>query len=138
MLAGDVPKQVSLMSLKQISDVLLVHDQRALLTQPLTVGLGYIKLVGTAVKTADGKVIGKVWNPILAVQGAEVSWFYKHRNSLCGCLASGCLPGQLAALASYSLLILSEMQMQFVQYTLNGIILFCRSNLACHCLCYQT
>ena len=60
MLAGDVPKQVSLMSLKQISDVLLVHDQRALLAQPLTIGLGYVKIIGTAVKAADGKVIGKV------------------------------------------------------------------------------
>lgn len=60
MLAGDVPKQLGLMSLKQISDVLLVHDSRALLKQPLTVGLGYVQLVGTVVKTAEGKVVGKV------------------------------------------------------------------------------
>ena len=62
LLAGDEPKQIGLMSLKQISDVLLVHDSRALL-QPAeirTIGLGYIKLVGTVVKTAEGKVIGKV------------------------------------------------------------------------------
>ena len=48
------------MSLKQISDVLLVHDDRVLLQQQLTVGLGYVKMVGTLVKTADGKVVGKV------------------------------------------------------------------------------
>lgn len=63
MLAGDVPKQLGLMSLKQISDVLLVHDSRALLNQPLTLGLGYVKLVGTVVKTAEGKVVGKVLHP---------------------------------------------------------------------------
>lgn len=59
-LPGDAPRQIGLMSLKQISDVLLVHDDRVLLQQQLTVGLGYVKMVGTVVKTADGKVIGKV------------------------------------------------------------------------------
>ncbi|KAL0021973.1 hypothetical protein WJX77_001457 [Trebouxia sp. C0004] len=59
-LPGDVPRQIGLMSLKQISDVLLVHDDRVLLQQQLTVGLGYVKMVGTVVKTADGKVVGKV------------------------------------------------------------------------------
>ncbi|KAL0049424.1 hypothetical protein WJX82_002105 [Trebouxia sp. C0006] len=48
------------MSLKQISDVLLVHDDRVLLQQQLTVGVGYVKMVGTVVKTADGKTVGKV------------------------------------------------------------------------------
>jgi len=59
-LPGDAPKQIGLMNLKQISDVLLVHDDRVLLQQQLTVGLGYVKMVGTVVKTADGKVVGKV------------------------------------------------------------------------------
>lgn len=59
-LPGDAPRQIGLMSLKQISDVLLVHDDRVLLQQQLTVGLGYVKMVGTVVKTADGKVVGKV------------------------------------------------------------------------------
>ncbi len=59
-LPGDAPRQIGLMSLKQISDVLLVHDDRVLLQQQLTVGLGYVKMVGTLVKTADGKVVGKV------------------------------------------------------------------------------
>ena len=57
---GDAPRQIGLMSLKQISDVLLVHDDRVLLQQQLTVGLGYVKMVGTVVKTADGRVVGKV------------------------------------------------------------------------------
>lgn len=73
MLAGDEAKQIGLMSLKQISDVLLVHDSRALL-QPAeirTIGLGYIKLVGTVVKTAEGKVIGKVL-PLFTLQSYEV------------------------------------------------------------------
>ena len=62
MLAGDEPKQIGLVSLKQISDVLLVHDRRALLrpAEICTIGLGYVKLIGTVVKTAEGKVIGKV------------------------------------------------------------------------------
>ncbi len=59
-LPGDAPRQIGLMSLKQISDVLLVHDDRVLLQQQLTVGLGYVKMVGTVVKTADGKTVGKV------------------------------------------------------------------------------
>lgn len=67
MLAGDEPKQIGLMSLKQISDVLLVHDSRALLkpAEIRTLGLGYVRLVGTAVKTAEGKVVGKVLHPLL-------------------------------------------------------------------------
>ena len=59
-LPGDAPRQIGLMSLKQISDVLLVHDDRVLLQQQLTVGVGYVKMVGTVVKTADGKTVGKV------------------------------------------------------------------------------
>ena len=67
LLAGDVPRQIGLMSLKQISDVLLVHDSRALLNpaEVRTVGMGYVKLVGTVVKTYEGKVIGKVLHPLL-------------------------------------------------------------------------
>lgn len=59
-LPGEPAKQLGLMSLKQVSDVLLVHDDRAILQQQLTVGAGYVKVVGTVVKTADGKTIGKV------------------------------------------------------------------------------
>ncbi len=59
-LPGDALRQIGLMSLKQISDVLLVHDDRVLLQQQLTVGVGYVKMVGTVVKTADGKTVGKV------------------------------------------------------------------------------
>ena len=59
-LPGEPAKQIGLMSLKQVSDVLLVHDDRAILQQQLTFGAGYVKVVGTVVKTADGKTIGKV------------------------------------------------------------------------------
>lgn len=58
-LPGEEPQQIGLMSLKQISDVLLVHDERAILREQLTMGLPYIQLVGKAVKTADGKLVGK-------------------------------------------------------------------------------
>lgn len=68
-LPGDPPKQIGLMSLKQISDVLLVHDDRALLQQQLTVGLGYVKIVGTVVKSGDGKVLGKVQSTCTSMQG---------------------------------------------------------------------
>ena len=73
MLAGDEPKQIGLVSLKQISDVLLVHDSRALLrpAEIRTVGLGYVKLVGTIVKTAEGKVIGKVM-PLSSIRSYEM------------------------------------------------------------------
>lgn len=69
MLAGDEPKQIGLVSLKQISDVLLVHDSRAVLqpAESCTINLGYVKLVGTVVKTAEGKVIGKVL-PVSTIQ----------------------------------------------------------------------
>ena len=60
LLPGDEPQQISLLSLRQIADVLLVHDDRAVMSEPLTKGLGYVKVVGTPVKTSDGKVMGKV------------------------------------------------------------------------------
>ena len=66
-LPGEEQQQIGLMSLKQISDVLLVHDERALLREQLTMGLPYIQLVGKPVKTADGKLVGKVSN-VLTVE----------------------------------------------------------------------
>lgn len=59
-LPGEEPQQINLMSLTQISDVLLVHDEGALLREQLTMGMPYIQLVGKAVKTADDKLVGKV------------------------------------------------------------------------------
>ena len=59
-LPGEEPQQISLMSLTQISDVLLVHDERAILREQLTMGMPYIQLIGKAVKTADNKLVGKV------------------------------------------------------------------------------
>lgn len=59
-LPGEERLQIGLLSLKQISDVLLVHDERAILREQLTIGLPYIQLVGKAVNTAGGKLVGKV------------------------------------------------------------------------------
>lgn len=47
-------------SLRQIGDVVLVHDESALLDPPADETYGYIKLVGTQVVTEDGSPLGKV------------------------------------------------------------------------------
>ena len=59
LLPGDPPKQIGLLSLKQISDVLLVHNERALLEEALEPRFGYNRVVGLAVKTSDGRLFGK-------------------------------------------------------------------------------
>ena len=91
MLAGDEPKQIGLMSLKQISDVLLVHDSRALLqpAETRTINLGYVKLVGTVVKTAEGKVIGKVL-PLFTIPSYEMQLKAGHCYT-CAALTSSSL-----------------------------------------------
>lgn len=51
---------VMISSLRQIGDVVLVHDESALLDPPADEMFGYIKLVGTEVQTEDGTPLGKV------------------------------------------------------------------------------
>lgn len=47
-------------SLQQVSDVVLVHDERALEAFPLDDSLGYCRLVGAEVVTEQGLSLGKV------------------------------------------------------------------------------
>ena len=51
---------VLISSLRQIGDVVLVHDEGALLDPPADETYGYIRLVGTEVQTEDGISLGKV------------------------------------------------------------------------------
>jgi sporulation protein YlmC with PRC-barrel domain len=51
---------VLLSSLRQIGDVVLVHDESALLDPPADETYGYIRVVGTEVETEDGTSLGKV------------------------------------------------------------------------------
>lgn len=51
---------VLISSLRQIGDVVLVHDESALLDPPADETYGYIRLVGTEVQTEDGTSLGKV------------------------------------------------------------------------------
>lgn len=54
---------VLLSSLRQISDVVLVHDQAAVTSTPIDERYGYIKLVGMPVETSFGKQLGRVSCP---------------------------------------------------------------------------
>ena len=97
-LPGEEQQQIGLMSLKQISDVLLVHDERALLRQQLTVGMGCIQLIGKAVKTADGKFVGKLSIDSNHCVHALSYTSCAARDASCElltilCLLHSCLPG---------------------------------------------
>jgi hypothetical protein len=53
-----------LASMRQISDVVLVHDERALSDPPADASLGYCRLVGAQVLTQSGQELGRVrWAP---------------------------------------------------------------------------
>jgi sporulation protein YlmC with PRC-barrel domain len=51
---------VLLSSLRQVGDVVLVHDEAALLDPPADEAYGYLPLVGTEVVTEDGVPLGRV------------------------------------------------------------------------------
>ena len=44
----------------QIGDVVLVHDASVLEAEPLDEAVGYMRLVGSAVESAQGRLLGKV------------------------------------------------------------------------------
>jgi sporulation protein YlmC with PRC-barrel domain len=51
---------VLLSSLRQIGDVVLVHDEKSLMDPPGDESFGYVPLIGSEVQTEDGQVLGKV------------------------------------------------------------------------------
>lgn len=53
-------EHVSLSSLKQIGDVVLVHDESALWDPPGDESMGYVQMVGSEVQTEDGLSLGKI------------------------------------------------------------------------------
>ena len=53
-------EHVSLSSLKQIGDVVLVHDESALWDPPGDETMGYVQMIGSEVQTEDGFSIGKI------------------------------------------------------------------------------
>ena len=58
--SGAPRDHVSLSSLRQIGDVVLVHDESSLLDPPADESLGYVRMVGSEVCTEDGLTLGKV------------------------------------------------------------------------------
>lgn len=59
-LGSSTREHVSLSSLRQIGDVVLVHDESSLWDPPGDESLGFVKLVGSEVQTEDGLTLGKV------------------------------------------------------------------------------
>lgn len=51
---------VLLSSLRQIGDVVLVHDEKSLMDPPGDENYGYVPLIGSEIQTEDGRVLGKV------------------------------------------------------------------------------
>jgi sporulation protein YlmC with PRC-barrel domain len=66
-------EHVLLSSLRQIGDVVLVHDESALLDPPADETYGYLKLVGTEVQTEDGIGLGKVRDFVFNPDNGQVA-----------------------------------------------------------------
>lgn len=66
-------EHVSLSSLRQIGDVVLVHDESALWDPPGDETLGYVRLVGSEVQTEDGVVLGKVRDFLFNPDNGEIA-----------------------------------------------------------------
>ncbi|KAK9818310.1 hypothetical protein WJX72_010396 [[Myrmecia] bisecta] len=59
-LAVDGSENILLSSLRQIGDVVLVHDESALDDEVADDSLGFVKLTGSVIETYEGRVLGKV------------------------------------------------------------------------------
>lgn len=59
-LGSTTREHVSLSSLRQIGDVVLVHDESSLWDPPGDESMGFVKVVGSEVQTEDGLTLGKV------------------------------------------------------------------------------
>jgi uncharacterized protein YrrD len=62
-----------LASMRQISDVVLVHDERALSDPPADASLGYCRLVGAQVLTQSGQELGRVRDYLFDPDNGAVS-----------------------------------------------------------------
>ncbi|KAH7615580.1 hypothetical protein Ndes2526B_g09672 [Nannochloris sp. 'desiccata'] len=71
-IAASNTDHVLISSLRQIGDVVLVHDESALLDPPADETYGYIRMVGTEVQTEDGTSLGKVRDYIFNPDNGQV------------------------------------------------------------------
>jgi sporulation protein YlmC with PRC-barrel domain len=72
-LGASSSEHVLLSSLRQIGDVVLVHDEGALLDPPADETYGYLKLVGSEVQTEDGVSLGKVRDFVFNPDNGQVA-----------------------------------------------------------------
>jgi len=62
-LSRSADSSITLSALRQIGDVVLVHDETAVNdSTALAASWGAVKLIGMAVETEDGTHLGKVWS----------------------------------------------------------------------------
>lgn len=66
-------EHVSLSSLRQIGDVVLVHDESALWDPPGDESLGFVKMVGSEVQTEDGLTLGRVRDFLFNPDSGQIS-----------------------------------------------------------------
>ena len=71
--SGAPRDHVSLSSLRQIGDVVLVHDESSLLDPPADESLGYVRMVGSEVCTEDGVTLGKVRDFLFNPDNGQIS-----------------------------------------------------------------
>ena len=64
---------VSLSSLRQIGDVVLVHDESSLWDPPADESLGFVRLIGSEVCTEDGLTLGKVRDFLFNPDNGQIS-----------------------------------------------------------------
>ena len=63
---------VLISSLRQIGDVILVHDESSLLDPPADEMYGYISLIGSVVETEDGTKLGKIRDFVFNPDSGEI------------------------------------------------------------------
>ncbi len=71
--SGSGRDHVSLSSLRQIGDVVLVHDESSLLDPPADESLGFVRMVGSEVCTEDGMTLGKVRDFLFNPDNGQIS-----------------------------------------------------------------
>ena len=71
--SGSGRDHVSLSSLRQIGDVVLVHDESSLLDPPADESLGFVRMIGSEVCTEDGLTLGKVRDFLFNPDNGQIS-----------------------------------------------------------------
>ncbi len=71
--SGSGRDHVSLSSLRQIGDVVLVHDESSLLDPPADESLGFVRMIGSEVCTEDGVTLGKVRDFLFNPDNGQIS-----------------------------------------------------------------